>query len=674
MNSILGVILSPLYNLIYYVFIYGPLFLLNELWQIFTWFSGQSIGKLFFDNNSNIADASIDFNINWQNPVVQIFLTFFIIAVIIFIISMVITLLMHLFKNKVQSTTLESGSTPLRTLKWIFLFPVTVFLIPFGMIVLSFFITLLSTLVSSGFSSINSSLGYSSLDYNLTVDNLNYFHNLASNYLNTLKNYDPNTTYLQWINNMVNYLSSIDKSKLSSDDANLVSQTINNLNTLKGSLQNGFPNIDNLINILSNLTASKSDTIQNNLNNALQPYITTTGINYTIGLINSNLTELINKNVIDPNQMTEYTEFNDLLGPNSKFVAMFQTNLSKTVFNNENAIGLNSLPTYIQENTQSTIFFGTIFIYQFVVNTSDTNWDVASYYNFQASDIVRIFIGFIVVIAALILIILYVFYLTKRIIELACYFVLSPVIAAMAVHDEGAKLTAWLKLVVVKMFSILVLNVTFQIFYILYPIVKTIAYSGFAGQSIAGVSTADIFNFFFIVGGMISSYFATTKLSQFMGDDSNIAQTFAELAVLRTAFKTGSKALGLAKGTLGTGLGLASKGLSTGAKRFFGGKKFYDKDGNVTRFGGFFDKMRMRNERKSFFDQNKNNDEFNIGNWKVSWNKNMSFKDFMKDKDLKNIQKDRWIDEKKLSSYGFFSHHKSRFEKHMKDDKDKKGK
>lgn len=686
--GILGIILSPLYNLLYYIGIYGPLWLLNSFWQIFTWFSGLSIGNIFFNNNST---TSINFNIDWNSDLTKIFLAFVVVGVIIFIITLLITQLAHLFKNKVSDTTLEMKTTPARSLKWVVIFPLIILLIPFGMILLSFFTSLLMQLISSAFSYINIALGTDTLQYNLTTDNINYFHNLVSNYLfnyvdskgnnvptilngiNGFENYMKNSTL---INDALNELKNIDQSKLSNDNANLVSSTIEALNTLKNSDigPNNWQYMDKIISILNSLNVTKSDDLANQLQNALASYNGSGGVVYNLQLISSNISQLINRGVIindSTSTTSNYTPnvflFNELLGSDSKFLAMFSgDNLAANAFNNSNAISLFSLPSYIQTTaTQSnSTFFGTIFIYQFVTGNNDTNWNVASYYNFDAEAIARIFAGEIAVIAAMILMLLYVLYLTKRIVELACYFVLSPVVAATAPWDEGAKLTAWLKLVIVKMFSIVTLNVTFQIFYVLYPIVKTLAIDGLAGDTFLGiVPFSDLFNIFFIVAGLVAAYFATTKFSKFMGDDSSIAETFAELAVLGTAFNA-AKGISKAafKGAKKLG-GKAADGLMSGYRKKQHGDKYFDKNGNVVRYGGKKQQAKLQAERGEQFDLMKRNGSVTIGSSRFEYNdyleqsngdERKAFQAFIDDKSVINAQKEKWVSDNGMTKADWF--------------------
>lgn len=706
--DILGWILSPIYNLLYYIFIYGPLWLLNSFWQIFTWFSGLSIGKIFFNNNST---TSVNFNIDWDSNLTKIFLAFVIVGVIVFIITLLVTQLAHLFKNKVSDATLEMKTTPARSLKWIVIFPIIILLIPFGMILLSFFTSLLMELISSAFSYIDSSLGTTTLQYNLTTGNITYFNNLVTSYsfghygyssddatqIIGLKNFISdvsNNTYFEYtnqnnevvndtlLNAVIAEFQNIDQSKLSNDNANLISSTIENLNTLKNSdIGSGdWTQMKNIISIIGSLSTSKNDSLANQLNSALSTYNGNGGIIYTLQLVGNNISQLINRDVIDSTSQSDQNIilFNQLFGTNSDFIAMFSgDNFAASAFNDDNAISLFSLPSYIETTaTQSNSnFFGTIFIYQFITGNNDTNWDVAGYYDFGAEGIARIFAGFVAVIAAMILMLLYVLYLTKRIVELACYFVLSPVVAAIAPWDEGAKLTAWLKLVIVKMFAIVTLNVTFQIFYVLYPIVKSLAIDGLAGNNFLGiVPFADLFNIFFIVAGLVAAYFATTKLSKFMGDDSSIAETFAELAVLGTAFNA---ATGISKAAFKGAKKLGSKateGAMSKYRKKQHGDKYFDSKGNVARYGGKKQQENLRNQRGEMFNLMKEDgsiklggQEFNYSKYEKDYGEEGAFEAFVNDTHVINAQRVQWETDNGMTKAGRFGGNlKQRWEKFSK--------
>lgn len=683
MDWILGWILSPIYNLIYYIFIYGPLWLLNSFWQIFTWFSGLSIGKIFFNNNSS---TSVNFNIDWNSDLTKVFLAFVVVGVIVFIITLIITQLAHLFKNKISDTTLEMKTTPARSLKWIVIFPIIIFIIPFGMVLLSFFTSLLTQLVSSAFSYIDSSLGTSAIEYNLTSGNITYFHNLVTTYsfgtynnanLIGLNGFMENVNQ-DVISSALSDLKGIDQSKLSDDNANLVSDAIEKLNLLSQTDLGQWDYMHKIASILSNLSATKDDNLANQLQNALASYNGSSGIIYNLQMVGQDITQLINRNVIgtDSTPATNVATFNSLFGSDSNFMTMFGLdNVAAEKFGDNNAISLVSLPSYIYTTSTQTnnTFFGTIFIYQFVTGQTDTNWSTAGYYNFGVEGIARMFAGFVAVIAAMILMLLYVLFLTKRIIELACYFVLSPVVAATAVWDEGGKLTAWLKLVIVKMFSIVTLNVTFQIFYIIYPIVKSLAIDGLAGDNFLGiVPFSDLFNIFFIVAGLVAAYFATTKLSKFMGDDSSIAETFAEVAVLGTAFNA---AKGITKAAYKGGKKLHGKlddAVRSKGRQERHGDKYFDSKGNVKRFGSQRDRAMMTGQRQEYFQTMQRDGQVTIGsttfykdNFEKQFGKN-SFEEFIKSEDVWEAQKEKWAYDNDMVMAGDFGG-KSKWKEHWRD-------
>lgn len=216
-------------------------------------------------------------------------------------------------------------------------------------------------------------------------------------------------------------------SSLSTNDANLVNQTINSLNNLKNNISKGFPNASDILYVLNTIVkvysifspfimlneiGYKNDNLAKELTNALTAYDGPSGLLTTIETIDSDLSQLIKDNVIDlsgSSTMDSTTRqyflyYINCLGTNSaKAVnANARPSLFVPTFNNTNdidaiitqyggdegePISLNDLSYYLQSDLSSQIstqnYFENIFtLYQFLNGSSSANS-----YNFAISEI-----------------------------------------------------------------------------------------------------------------------------------------------------------------------------------------------------------------------------------------------------------------------------------------------
>lgn len=237
--------------------------------------------------------------------------------------------------------------------------------------------------------------------------NRNYYYSCYDSTFNDYFHdyYNLTEIILYWLSNswnkngIIDYLSSINQTSLSSDDVNSLNQAIENLKNLESDISNGFPNSSDILNVLDGIdntynnsqSIQKDDSIAQKLANALSSYNGTSGLLNTISTIDSDFTQLINDKVIDlsdsssMNSTTKqyFENYISLLGTNSAtligvnpspFVAMFDTNQAITAFSNNNAIGLNSLSLYLQTDSSQTFFETSFALYQFAINSLDNTY------------------------------------------------------------------------------------------------------------------------------------------------------------------------------------------------------------------------------------------------------------------------------------------------------------
>lgn len=210
--------------------------------------------------------------------------------------------------------------------------------------------------------------------------------------------------------------------------------------------------------------------------------------------------------------------------------------------------------------TECNTFNLVVKIYQIVTGNSDANWAATMPWNMSKGvSLINVGVGFIIIVGAIFVCGLFGLMAARRLIELAVLAVWSIIAAMMGIKDDGAKFNNTVKLIIVKMFCIVIAWAAFSLsINILDVISNAIGKApGIDQTSLAfGAVTAIV-----MVGGLLGAYHMSMLLQQWMGDSTSLQGTIADMGAMGTMMGAG-KLVGMAA--------LGSKVALTGGKKAVG--------------------------------------------------------------------------------------------------------
>lgn len=214
---------------------------------------------------------------------------------------------------------------------------------------------------------------------------------------------------------------------------------------------------------------------------------------------------------------------------------------------------LNFVACGIDPQTQNTYSL-VVQIYQLVTGNNDNNW--TGVWNMSKGiSLINVGVGFIIIAGSIFVTGLFGLMAARRLVELAVLAVFSIVAAMMGIKDDGAKFNNSIKLIVAKMFSIVIGWASFSIGLALMNSINGLIANatGLDHKSLAyGVIQAMV-----MVGGLLGAYHIAIMLQQWMGDSTSLAGTLADIGAMKSM---------MGAGALVGGLALSGKLLTKGGK------------------------------------------------------------------------------------------------------------
>lgn len=200
-------------------------------------------------------------------------------------------------------------------------------------------------------------------------------------------------------------------------------------------------------------------------------------------------------------------------------------------------------------------------IYQLVTGNTDANWAWTMPWNMSKGvSLINVGVGFIIIVGAIFVCGLFGLMAARRLIELAVLAVWSVIAAIIGIKDDGAKFNNTVKLIIVKMFCIVVAWAAFSLSVTLLSSITgwIESHNNIDKTSLAwGAVTAIV-----MVGGLLGAYHMSMLLQQWMGDSTSLQGTIADMGAMGAMMGAG-KLVGIAAlGAKGIG-----KGVNAGKKR-----------------------------------------------------------------------------------------------------------
>ena len=223
------------------------------------------------------------------------------------------------------------------------------------------------------------------------------------------------------------------------------------------------------------------------------------------------------------------------------------------VFDIDKQCYLNFVACGIDPQTQNTYSL-VVQIYQLVTGNNDNNW--MGWWNMSKGvSLINVGVGFIIIAGSIFVTGLFGLMAARRLVELAVLAVFSIVAAMMGIKDDGAKFNNSIKLIVAKMFSIVIGWASFSIGLALMNSINDLIANatGLDHKSLAyGVIQAMV-----MVGGLLGAYHIAIMLQQWMGDSTSLAGTLADIGAMKSM---------MGAGVIVGGIALGGKLLSKGGK------------------------------------------------------------------------------------------------------------
>ena len=579
-NSFIGTIVA---GILYPLLITAPLQILNGIYQAFSFCAGASIGEIFF----NTAGQSLVFNVN--APLFKYLIGAIIISLILMVVFIIALTIEHLVtKKKVNMVS---------KIKWPLLAITSTITVPLAFVLLSTFSSALMSLIG----------GTTTKTIILTENVNDIFSNMRDGINQLCKDMNivlPDgtiscetslTNALQAIRDAITNISQeATKSGMSdiAERCRVVNEHLDAMISLANNWEgeiitqfnkvmtyivdpshwvNGAVKVDSGTSTIMNEVIVKLMNFQTNWNSVIEntnsifkdaksylPSVIANSIKiYDISGLPHDITIETILNTLNNNNNT-WKDFNalwvDIEKDKSLFTIMMQGGKwHDLVFDVNKQCYLNFVACGIDPQTQNTYSL-VVQIYQLVTGNNDNNW--TGIWNMSKGiSLINVGVGFIIIAGSIFVTGLFGLMAARRLVELAVLAVFSIVAAMMGIKDDGAKFNNSIKLIVAKMFSIVIGWASFSIGLALMNSINGLIANatGLDHRSLAyGVIQAMV-----MVGGLLGAYHIAIMLQQWMGDSTSLAGTLADIGAMKSM---------MGAGVIVGGIALGGKLLSKGGK------------------------------------------------------------------------------------------------------------
>lgn len=579
-NSIIGTIIA---GILYPLLITAPLQILNGIYQAFSFCAGASIGEIFF----NTAGQSLVFNVN--APLFKYLIGAIIISLILMVVFIIALTIEHLVtKKKVNMIS---------KIKWPLLAITSTITVPLAFVLLSTFSSALMSLIGGTttktiiltenvndiFSNMRDGINQLCKDMNIVLpDGTISCETSLTNALQAIRDAITNISQEatksgmtdiaercrvvnQNLDAMISLANNWDN-EIIKDFNDVMNYIVNPTNWVNGAVKvdSGTSTIMNKVIVkLMNFQTSWNSVIENtnsifkDAKSYLPSVITNTIKVYDIsGLPHDISIETILSSLsFDKNT---WKDFNSLWVDNNESKSLFTIMMQGgewhgLVFDVNKQCYLNFVACGIDPQTQNTYSL-VVQIYQLVTGNNDNNW--MGWWNMSKGvSLINVGVGFIIIAGSIFVTGLFGLMAARRLVELAVLAVFSIVAAMMGIKDDGAKFNNSIKLIVAKMFSIVIGWASFSIGLALMNSINGLIANatGLDHKSLAyGVIQAMV-----MVGGLLGAYHIAIMLQQWMGDSTSLAGTLADIGAMKSM---------MGAGALVGGLALSGKLLTKGGK------------------------------------------------------------------------------------------------------------
>lgn len=584
-----------LWPLIYGLFVQGPLYVLDIFYKAFSWLCGFPIGQELFNATNGV---EIDFNsIGMQ----MIF--FALIALLILIFIGVVFVAIKAICSKKQVIWIDK-------VKWIIVAFASILGIPVAFILLTSLSSALMMLISPQQTS------YLILADNWTAisndiqDGLDYLEEVLR--LDKDFTYNGTTASLQeWITALQQALMEISTQANNAGMSDVVSQC-NDLITNLGSLTNQIANFNNIINDIEKAFAQINDqvihssseyieanqevydllndatfqltqlsqtwnSIVNGCNNLYNYYSNLFGQDIIVNVHGTDIAAwnliaafgdsdwkistfgVIDSLFIDSDKYSSKCLVNVLFQGGTwqgSLVGLSDVNISQYNSNLQGSFdgGFNAIIQGVNPSSQSD-FELVILIYQMATGNTDTNWQSLNWGSSFTTSWTELAVGAIAAIGSCIVMLLFFLFAAKRVFELIILIPIDVVMAGYGVIDDGNKFGVITRLIVSKIFSVLIISFVFLLGIGVSSWLLDLVDMQYVGGSLERM----LMQIGIIIAGLLASFFLGNWLTNLFGDNQNPMNTLAELGVLSMAGRYGKsvakftgKALGKAGGKAGS--------------------------------------------------------------------------------------------------------------------------
>ena len=583
-NSIVGTIIA---GILYPLLITAPLQILNGIYQAFSFCAGASIGEIFF----NTAGQSLVFNIN--APLFKYLIGAIIISLILMVVFIIALTIEHLVtKKKVNMVS---------KIKWPLLAITSTITVPLAFVLLSTFSSALMSLIGGTttktiiltenvndiFSNMRDGINQLCKDMNIVLpDGTISCETSLTNALQAIRDAITNISQEATKSGMtdiaercrvVNQNLDAMISLANNWEGEIITQfnkvmnfIVNPTNWVNGAVKvdSGTSTIMNKVIVkLMNFQTSWNSVIENtnsifkDAKSYLPSVITNTIKVYDISGLPHDITiETILGAIKGDWTNTTWGSFNSLWVDNKDNKSLFTIMMQggkwhDLVFSTEekHECYLNFVACGIDPQTQNTYSL-VVQIYQLVTGNNDNNW--TGIWNMSKGiSLINVGVGFIIIAGSIFVTGLFGLMAARRLVELAVLAVFSIVAAMMGIKDDGAKFNNSIKLIVAKMFSIVIGWASFSIGLALMNSINGLIANatGLDHMSLAyGVIQAMV-----MVGGLLGAYHIAIMLQQWMGDSTSLAGTLADMGAMKSM---------MGAGVIVGGIALGGKLLSKGGK------------------------------------------------------------------------------------------------------------
>lgn len=528
-------------QIIYVVFVKGMLVLLNALYQVFNFFTGGN-----FINQMMGVSADGSFIIDWHSPLAIMFMTTLTVGVLLLIIMIGLS-----FTHNLLSTREEKQKSYFSNkLKYVFYFIGAVIFVPMAFLMLNAVTSILASVLG-----VSTSLRLDSTMVTNVKDNLIPM-------VNNLGDLDS----LQINGFQVNaYLDELNK--------NIIAQNKVAVDAGDGALSNKLLIASDLIQKckdgLLTLTSTKNELLA--LLNSLSPDKVDVAAGDKMGELMSAMDQVNNSFM---------NLYDSLTYINSKYETTMSPELRQSILgftssftDTSNGLGLyfgsDALITKIINGKGSEVM-GLANLRSYVIGYKDFDLVLQIYRLATGNDystdwravprfvhVDTLVVGILASLISVIIIALYTIYVVKRVFIIAIYFVMSPIMIATGVKDDGYKASAFAKTLIVKFSSIMFITIGMQVAMLLTS--GSYGLNQLINQWDTTRFNKMVANIVLIVGGLLAGYTTTGAISKMLGDDGSVMESIQDAMLLTRGMSLAAAPIMMVKDAGAAALSIASK-------------------------------------------------------------------------------------------------------------------